>query len=164
MGALLHLVFFVIINIQEITICEELMLSAQERSEGVTFFINNGTENVILYTLNHMNLSQEKGSNMLIDYVNNSHAIIYIALNGGIGVMEIVKMNDLLKVTRTRFVTLNPCSPGLIFKRDGIIFSFCYTYRYNLIGICLARVALPRNFDLRLFYCLSHFSMGIGET
>ena len=56
-------------------------------------------------------------------------------------------------------MTLNPCSPGLIFKRDRIIFSFCFTYRYNLIGICLARVALPRNFDssfILLFESLFH--------
>ncbi len=68
MGALLYLFF--VIKIQDIQ-CKEIMLSAQESSEGVVFFVHNGTEKVSLYVLTHRKLSQEKGSNMVIDYEYN---------------------------------------------------------------------------------------------
>ncbi len=88
------LFFFVIKKIQDIQ-CNEIMLSAQESSEGVAFFVHNGTEKVSLHVLTHRKLSQEKESNMVIDYVNNSHALLYIALSGSIGLLEIVERNEI---------------------------------------------------------------------
>ena len=137
---------FAIINIQ----CEEFMLTAQDKSEGVTLFIKNGTENAILHTLENRTLSQEKGANMAIDYIGNSHAIIFVALHGGIGVIEVKMNNSSLKVTRTKFVYLNPCMPGLIYKRDGSIFTICFNFYswLNATALCLAKLVLHRNFDV----------------
>ena len=96
------------------------MLSARDTPEGVTFVENGNVE----YTLKKQTLSQEKGSNMIIEYINNSMAIIFIALNGGIGALEVVETDDSLKFTRHKFVRNNPCSPGLLFKQNGTIFRF----------------------------------------
>ena len=42
----------------------------------------------------------------------------------------------------------NPCSPGLLFKQNGTIFSFCFYYSRSYMGIALVRVVLHRNFDV----------------
>ncbi len=141
------------------------MLSAQESSEGVVFFVHNGTEKVSLYVLTHRKLSQEKGSNMVIDYVNNSHALLYIALGGSIGLLEIVERNDSLKVTQQRFIT-SPCSPGLIFKRDGTIIFFCFNYYNNrtYTQLTLARIVLPRNFKYSFVLIRDSLIHGQGIT
>ena len=74
---------------------KEYMLSARNTPEGVTFEENGNVE----YTLKNLTLSHEKGSNMIIEYINNSMAIIFIALNGGIGALEVVETDDSLKFT-----------------------------------------------------------------
>ncbi len=102
---------------------------------------------------------------MVIDYVNNSHALLYIALGGSIGLLEIVERNDSLKVTQQRFIT-SPCSPGLIFKRDGTIFCFCFNYYNNrtYTRLTLARIVLPRDFKYSFVLISDSLIHGQGIT
>ena len=51
----------------------EIVLLASNTAEGVTLSVKNG----ILYTLKHQNLLQERDSNLVMDYVNTSSAIIF---------------------------------------------------------------------------------------
>ena len=63
----------------------------------------------------------ERGYNILIEYLGNFHAIIFIALNNGIVMLGGVQMDDSLNVTRQRIMKTYFCSPSLLFKYDVVI-------------------------------------------
>ena len=69
----------------------EIVLLASNTAEGITLSVKNG----ILYTLKHQNLSQGRGSNLAMDYVNRSSAIIFLSHLTVTGALEVVQGNGL---------------------------------------------------------------------
>ena len=100
-----------------------------------------------LFKLKDMVHRQEVLISRSVEYYK-FRAIILIPLNCGLGLVEVVRQDDLLNFTRQRVIISRFCSPIFLLKHDNDILGFCTNQRTHLF--CFIKVILLESFKYAL--------------